>query len=83
MIRVPRPETKFAILVNTRTGKPTPHRYIETVECTLPMLPGDEGANAIGGAAWQYLFECQITGIQRVWGAEERAPSSFDLPFAR
>lgn len=83
MIRVPRPETKFAILVNASTGKATHHKYIETVECNLPMLSGDDGNNSVGGPAWQFLFECESTGIQRVWGAEERALSTFDDPLKR
>lgn len=80
MIRVPRPEVKFALLVNSATGEPTPHKYIETVECTLPILANDEGGNDVGGAAWQFLFECERTGVQRVWGTEDRALSSFDEP---
>ncbi len=78
MIRVPRPEVKFALLVNAATGLPTPHRYIETIECTLPILANEEGGNPVGGPAWQFLFECELTGVQRVWGVEERALSSFD-----
>ncbi len=80
MIRVPRPEVKFAFLVNAATGLPTRHQYIETVECTLPLLPNEDGGNTVGGPAWQFLFECEVTGVQRVWGAEERALSSFDEP---
>jgi hypothetical protein len=81
IIRVPRPEVKFALLVNGATGIPTPHKYIETVECTLPYLVGDDGSNTVGGPAWLFLFECETTGIQRVWGVEDRALSSFDEPF--
>lgn len=81
MIRVPRPEVKHALLMNAATGLPTPHKYIESIECTLPILPGeDDDSNSVGGPAWQFLFECEITGVQRVWGAEDRALSSFDEP---
>jgi hypothetical protein len=80
MIRVPRPEVKRALLVNTATRLPTPHKYIESIECTLPMLPGEDGGHPVGGPAWQFLFECEITGVQRVWGVEDRALSSFDEP---
>lgn len=80
MIRVPRPEVMRALLVNTRTGLPTPHKYIESIECTLPVLLGDVDSNPVGGPAWQFLFECELTGVQRVWGAEDRSLSSFDEP---
>ena len=82
MIRVPRPETKCPLLVNAATGLPTPHKYIETIECVLPLLPGESGSNSVGGPAWLFLFECELTGVQRVYGVEERALSSFDEPIA-
>ncbi len=79
MIRIPRPEVRKAILVNAKTGRPTVHKYVETIECMLPLRrASDKQGDYTGGPAWQFLFECQMTGIQRVWGVEDRAPSSFD-----
>jgi hypothetical protein len=78
MIRIPRPETRFAFLMNEAIGMPTRHRYVETIEAMLPMLPGNEEGLPVGGSAWQFLYECEVTGMQRVWGVEERAVSTFD-----
>ena len=80
MIRVPRPEIRRALLMNEPLGFPTYHRYIESLECALPLLPDETPEDTVGGPAWQFLFECEVTGIQRVWGVENRALSSFDEP---
>ncbi len=42
------------------------------------MLPAGAGDPAIGGAAWAFIFQCQVTGLKRTWGVEARTPSSFD-----
>ena len=62
----------------TVLGVPTWHRYVDTVECVLPMKPGNPGERPVGGPAWQHIWECEITGLQRPYGAEPRDKSSFD-----
>lgn len=79
MIRIPRPEVNRAFLVNAKTRVPTPHVYVETIECTLPMRCGNEGGEPVGGPAWQFLFQCEVTGLQRVWGAENRITFNGEL----
>lgn len=59
---LPKPATRTAFLVSTGITIPTPtkHKYVETRECEL-LGPG-------GGPAYEFVFECQETGMQRRWG---------------
>lgn len=66
----PEPENKRVMLV--RDGlRPrgladfTPHRYVKTEECVLGS-----------GPAWEHIFECEVTGARRRFGAEKRSDLS-------
>lgn len=58
--------------------QPTWHRYIGTYPCILPKIAGPNG-EPMGGPAWEHIYQCEVTGAQRRWGADERSPSSFDV----
>lgn len=86
MIKVPVPETKRAILWNTALQRPTRHRFVTTMECTVPQFHDDDG-NPVkdelgdpvgGGPAWEFIFECLESGEQRRWGLYPRQASVFD-----
>lgn len=83
MIRAPQPPTTRALLINAKTGQATWHRYIATHECVLPPFAfiDDIGEATGGGPAWEYIFECELTGLQRVWGNSHRQASEFDEKF--
>lgn len=59
-LKTPKPETKTAWLVSA--GLPTPgwtiHHYVET--------------RATPDASWEHVFACSKTGVQRIWGVENR-----------
>lgn len=63
--KLPVPVTKTALLPSFGYGGITPritrHTYSRTVEC---MLPGD-------GEAYEFLFRCEETGVERRWGTYE------------
>ena len=63
----PEPETKVAWLQSYGyiPGVPvfTEHHYVRTVECQLP---------APDGAAWEHLYRCTKTKVERRWGVEDR-----------
>jgi len=78
VIRIPKPDTIQAYLYCDKLRRATLHKYIGTFEVMLPMLPANEGDPAVGGEAWAFIFQCQLTGTKRNWGVEARTPSSFD-----
>lgn len=62
----PVPQTKVALLPSFGYGPGTPrvtlHTYSRTLEC---VLPGD-------GDAFEVMFRCSITGVERRWGTIDR-----------
>lgn len=62
--KYPKPETKRAKLISMGLTQPTftPHRFVETRVCELPG-PG-------GGLAYEFIFECMETSMQRRWGTQ-------------
>lgn len=67
--RLHAPRTLVALLpsMGYGPGRPriTKHTYSRTMECTLP---GD-------GDAYEHLFKCGETGVERRWGTEDREES--------
>ncbi len=66
-MKYPKPETLTAILPSFGYGPGRPHwtehKYVETRECTLPSPDG---------AAYEFIFVCTETNIERRWGTEGR-----------
>jgi len=31
-----------------------------------------------GGPAWEFVYECEVTGARRVWGTEDRKVRSWE-----
>lgn len=60
--KIPEPVTKTALLPSFGYGPGTPrvteHEYSRTVECFLPE----------DGEAYEFLFRCKETGVERRWG---------------
>lgn len=60
--KLPVPSTKEALLPSFGYGpgwpRITKHKYSRTLECTLP----DDGD------AYEFMFKCQETGVERRWG---------------
>lgn len=79
MTRRPKPQSINVTLMNQRTRQWTKHRYVDTVECILPMVD-DEGLIIGKEPAWEHIFECEVTGLQRRYGTEDRQSSAFDAP---
>jgi hypothetical protein len=67
MSKPPIPETKVALLPSFGYGPGVPritkHVYSRTLECVLPAPDGD---------AFEYLYKCTETGVERRWGTYER-----------
>lgn len=65
-MKPPKPETRTALLANPALtqNRVTLHRFLETRECVL------EGAD--GGPAWEFIFQCTVTGFERRWGTCRR-----------
>jgi len=65
--KLPVPETKEALLPSFGYGPGYPritrHVYSRTMECTLPSPDGD---------AYEFLYRCSETGVERRWGTQER-----------
>jgi hypothetical protein len=66
-VKPPKPETLRAILPSFGSGPGRPtwteHKYVETREC---MLPSPDGA------AWEFIFVCEVTKVERRWGTADR-----------
>jgi hypothetical protein len=64
--RPPVPETKRALLISAAFEQPTPtpHKFVGTKACVLPG-PG-------GGRAWEFKFQCCVTGFERRFGVVDR-----------
>ena len=68
-MKPPKPETLRAILPSfgyEPGGRPTwtDHHYVETRESSVA------GPN---GEAWEFIYECEVTGVERRWGIVDRA----------
>jgi len=66
--RLPTPTTKVALLPSFGYGpglvpRITKHTYSRTMECILPSPDGN---------AYEFLFRCEETGVERRWGTEDR-----------
>lgn len=65
--KLPVPITKEALLPSHGYGpgwpRVTKHKYSRTLECTLPSPDGE---------AYEFLFKCSETGVERRWGTWER-----------
>jgi hypothetical protein len=72
------PETKRAILPHARTGVPIWHRYLATVECTVPGFryreASGEEQEIPAGPGYQHLYESEdpepAHRALRVWGCD-------------
>lgn len=60
--KMPEPETKEALLPSFGYGPGLPritrHVFTRALEC---HLPGE-------GEAWEFLYKCEETGVERRWG---------------
>jgi hypothetical protein len=69
-VKPPKPQTLTAILPSFGSGAGRPrctlHKYIATRECSVAGPDGD---------AWEFIYECQETGVERRWGIEDRLVS--------
>lgn len=60
-IPLPRPQTLTANLESEGIkGTVTLHRYVDTIPCD------------VGGPAFEFIYECSLTGARRRWGLIER-----------
>lgn len=59
-IPAPEPETTSAYLVLENKKRATLHIYLETRE------------TIVDGPAWEYIFKCLETGVERRWGVIDR-----------
>lgn len=70
--KLPEPDTKTALLPSHGygPGRPviTPHTYTRTRECNLPE----------DGPALEYLYKCEVTGVERRWGTRFIAEAKSD-----
>jgi hypothetical protein len=68
MAKAPTPVTKNPWLPSEGYDqmKATKHRYIKAVESTIPG-EGEEWEDV-----WLYIFACEETGAERVWGYASR-----------
>ena len=59
---LPKPATRSAFLISAGLSEPTftKHKYVET---RLTELAG-----VGGGPAYEFVFECEETSMQRRWG---------------
>lgn len=74
-MKAPIPQTRGAFLPSAGydSMKATRHRYVKAVETSVPgIIPGT------WEDIWQYIYACEETGIERVWGYASRDLS--DLP---
>lgn len=62
-MNAPTPETKRVLIFSDAVGKPTRHMYVGTRAC---IVDGPDGA------AWEHIYECEITGARRRFGIEDR-----------
>lgn len=62
-LKGPKPETLTALLPSFGYGPGRPritvHTYVDTRECVLPTPDGE---------AWEFVFKCSETGVERRWG---------------
>lgn len=62
-MKTPKPETREAMLMSEGSWKWTRHHYVSTRECVLPSPDG---------AAWEFMYQCSVTGVVRRWGTCDR-----------
>ena len=68
---LPVPETKTAILPNSADGRPTRHRYVRTEPSTFVMDLSPVKGNYRVALCHKFIFRCDVTGAERVWGVEK------------
>lgn len=68
-MKAPIPATKTALLPSSGYDqlKVTRHRYVKAVETSHPGLTPGTWEDV-----WEYIFACEETGVERVWGYASR-----------
>jgi hypothetical protein len=80
MSKAPTPATKTACLPSLGFDemRATRHRFVKAVETSVPgPLPGE------WEDVWQYIYACEETGVERVWGYASRDMASTSIPLIR
>lgn len=59
--------------------KATRHKYVKAIEASLPVtgLNGEETWEDV----WQYIYACEETDVERVWGYASRDLN--EIPLAK
>ena len=67
----PRPDTTTALLESGgyTHKRATVHTYVDTRECEVEV-PRTEGTAK--QPAWEFIFKCNETGVERRWGIVDR-----------
>ncbi len=63
----PEPETTRAKLYCESLREFTQHAFVEARPCVLPSPDG---------AAWEFIFKCEVTGAERRWGTTDRVEAN-------
>jgi hypothetical protein len=78
MAKAPTPVTKTAWLPSKGYDymRATRHKYVKAIEASIPGLMDGTWEDI-----WQYIYACENTGVERVWGYASRDMP--DIPYAK